>query len=572
MNDLALFDSAIRRIVSFVRNRSCGIMSILAARFFLIGCITTSFSPEDEANIERAFAAEFQEKSANDYFKCKFYGIMHGNEEEYRNQHSKLFTHAFVVKCREKAKKGDVKCQALYGSALLHGWGVMSNQVDAVKWLTKAADTDNRLIQDYLGECYFFGIELNSNVEEGIKWLQKAANLGYAPSQRLLGVCYYSGLGVTKDIELGLLLTQKAAKQGDALAEAQLWGWETTKKNQNEFDKLCDDAKHGNADAQTKLAKHYQLGGEVSFGVTVEKDVIKAFDLYSRAASNGKTEAQIELGRCYEKGIGTIEDKREAFRWYKCAADKSSAEAQRIVGWCYQAGIGVEADAEKAIEWFEKAVAQKDTFAQVMLADCYYYGEGVETNEVNDAIAVALYGEASDRGDLMATYCLGECYQNGRGVIKDSIKATRLFRKLSNGNEQFSDFDLAVKLASLRFDLPESYHFALSKISSENQPLRDKKILRNNLVVLSLLRYYKNDKYTLERLSAPPDPKENELIFQAFYGIQSKKINLVNGRQLTATRFTEYGQPVAVKCFLSALMKAMANIQFYIRVIFVKET
>ncbi len=61
---------------------------------------------------------------------------------------------------KQIAYAGDVQAQVHLGVIYLTGDGVAKDDVEAVKWLRKAADQDSALAQRYLAEMYFKGAGL----------------------------------------------------------------------------------------------------------------------------------------------------------------------------------------------------------------------------------------------------------------------------------------------------------------------------------------------------------------------------------------------------------------------------
>ena len=58
---------------------------------------------------------------------------------------------------------------------------------------------------------------------------------------------------------------------------------------------------------------------KVGFGV--KQNLIKAIELYNKAANQGYAPAQCNLAYCYEMGIGIDVDLNEAVRYYRLAGD-----------------------------------------------------------------------------------------------------------------------------------------------------------------------------------------------------------------------------------------------------------
>ncbi|WP_268808418.1 tetratricopeptide repeat protein [Oceanospirillum multiglobuliferum] len=61
----------------------------------------------------------------------------------------------------------------------------------------------------------------------------------------------------------------------------------------------------------------------------------------------------------YHSGIGVKQDPEKAFRWFKKAAEQGNTKAQYNLGLMYRSGLGVEQDMVKAVMWFKKAAEQE---------------------------------------------------------------------------------------------------------------------------------------------------------------------------------------------------------------------
>jgi hypothetical protein len=82
----------------------------------------------------------------------------------------------------------------------------------------------------------------------------------------------------------------------------------------------------------------------------------KAFELFTRAAGNGDPEAMFELGKLYEKGIGTEQDFARAIDLYQKSADLGFADAINDLGFLYYQGAsGLKRDPQRGITLFLKA-------------------------------------------------------------------------------------------------------------------------------------------------------------------------------------------------------------------------
>jgi len=81
-----------------------------------------------------------------------------------------------------------------------------------------------------------------------------------------------------------------------------------------------------------------------------------AISLLEKATNNGDPEAAYELGRLYERGIGTKQDTIKAIELYRLAAKDNFADAINDLGFLHhQGGLGIVRDQKRAIELFGRA-------------------------------------------------------------------------------------------------------------------------------------------------------------------------------------------------------------------------
>lgn len=100
------------------------------------------------------------------------------------------------------------------------------------------------------------------------------------------------------------------------------------------------------------------LGVLYSNGFGVEKDALKAVELFLDAASSGNQRAQYNLSTMFLKGEGVEKDESEAFKWAMKSAGQGFPLAQFLVAQMYERGVGVAASNGQAIKWYETVVKQ----------------------------------------------------------------------------------------------------------------------------------------------------------------------------------------------------------------------
>jgi TPR repeat protein len=102
----------------------------------------------------------------------------------------------------------------------------------------------------------------------------------------------------------------------------------------------------------------FLLGVFYHFGIGINVDKQKAFDLYQKAANSENIFGILSLGYCYNNGIGTRVNKQKAFELYQKAANLGNYLAQYHLALMYENGKGVKRDIIQAINWYKKSADQ----------------------------------------------------------------------------------------------------------------------------------------------------------------------------------------------------------------------
>ncbi len=247
---------------------------------------------------------------------------------------------------------------------------------------------------------------------------------------------YYYGLnGVTADNDKALEAFQKAADLDSAEAYYYIGGIHSRAEEYDESIKSLEKAiELGNSMAKLALGDYYH------FGIGVEKDNVKAKELFEEAVNEG----------CIESNVG--------------------------LGWIYLTGDGVDADVSRAIEYFELATSgtELDWICEAYrnLRDIYtgYYDEKYkDENKVDENVAkieelssswdpdytgynglayeaIGNYDKALEwyqKADTsLSLYQIGWWYANGaNGFEQDNTKAREYFEKAAGlGNTGAMDW------------------------------------------------------------------------------------------------------------------------------------
>ena len=356
---------------------------------------------------------------------------------------------------KKAADVGDAEAQCELGDMYYLGQHVEQDYAQATEWYKKAANNGYRQAQYSLGDMYYFGQYVEQDYVKATEWYRKTADTPDDDDKYIgdhyrdygafalhrLGDIYKNGLGVEKDLSKA----KELYKQADA---REIYGIGSTW-----IERI---ANNDNGRAQCRLGEMYHHGMD-----EVEKNVTKAIEWYEKAANNGNAQAAFALYEIYNQGWDVKKDKAKALEWYKKAADNGLDEAQEILretevysqiaeqykkaaadgdteaqiqlGLMFIEGLGVEQDYAKAKELFEIAAASGDAFAQGCLAEMYFEGLGVEQNYTK---ARKLFEIAANKGIIEAQYRLGDIYRHGLGVERDHVKAKEWYDKANAQDNQ----------------------------------------------------------------------------------------------------------------------------------------
>ncbi len=252
-----------------------------------------------------------------------------------------------------------------------------------------------------LGMRYLEGTDVNKDIDEARRLFISAANWGYPKAQYQLGLYYESGLlNLPVDKSESLKWLRKAANKG-------------------------------HQEAAIHLVEIYKKDAE----------------------QNNYPEAQYQLALCFKDGFGVVKkDEKEAVKWYEKAAEQGFTPAQLNLGVCYARGEGIERNLAKAVKLYEQA-AIKEPEAQYNLGICYKNGSGVEKNNI-EAMRLfhqasescfklayekltSIYEELANEGDPEAQYNLGLCYKDQLlGIYENKEEAAKWFRKAIEKNHE----------------------------------------------------------------------------------------------------------------------------------------
>jgi TPR repeat protein len=144
-------------------------------------------------------------------------------------------------------------------------------------------------------------------------------------------------------------------------------------------------------------------------GKGVSQDNAQAAEWFRKAADQGNSFAQNELGKLYYVGTTIPKDYAQAAEWFRKAAEQGLAEAQYKLGFQYDQGEGVPKDHEQAIVWYQKAAYQGNSRAIELLGykSLMESGKAVpvkiidrKTSETGYSYVVPAYSHSSSNTNL----------------------------------------------------------------------------------------------------------------------------------------------------------------------------
>ncbi len=257
-----------------------------------------------------------------------------------------VYDKEFIIKnSYYMAVGGHMESQLLWGSLYIDGDYFPHDYSKAVFWLAKAAEKGNIEAQCNLGYCY----EQLKDFSNAIKWYRCSAEKGNTYGQCNLARCYLKGIGVTKDYNQALQWFEIAAHQGSADGVDGVERIQFILEYSESSQKYIQRAKEGDVRAQINLGIEYLSDENIIFA----QDLKMALYWLEKAADQGNSKGQYELGNCYKEMGKSF----QAAYWYKMAAGNGNAHGQHSLAECYENAIGLPQDCKQALIWYKKALS-----------------------------------------------------------------------------------------------------------------------------------------------------------------------------------------------------------------------
>ncbi len=337
------------------------------------------------------------EKAYDSYLKAAEYD---SGEAYYFLSMFNMFGHGIDVNYEKANELTDKAIEAGYDMAnFQHGWSYL-NELGVAKDSAKAKE-------------YF---------EKSLSSIKKLSREGNPEAQNLYGILSLGGLVVQKDIEQAKKYYDLASKKGHLAAIENL-------ASLNKNDKKYKEAFEGFEKCMKvgRYSCYRNLGDMYRFGQHVEKDTVKALELYTHAANNKDLRSQYLLGSFHLNGNIAKKDRIKAIGWYTKAAERGHINAQNDLGTIYFS----EKKYNEGEKWFLKAVEKGNAYAAYNMGLIYHGGLGRDKDYEK---AKNWFINAAKKNHRASQYRLGLMFENGEGVQKNSVEAKNWYSKSAKNN------------------------------------------------------------------------------------------------------------------------------------------
>ncbi|EDY85185.1 Sel1 repeat family [Verrucomicrobiia bacterium DG1235] len=250
----------------------------------------------------------------------------------------------------ERAKeleKTDVRAAYAMTRRREKGWLVSreSNLAKLSKAYLRQAKLKYVRSQHMYGKFNYSGKGVEIDYKEALRFLSLSANRGYSDSYFYLGYMYSEGLGVGMDSDKGFYWYDRAVEAGDASAST-----------------------------------YNNLGVVYEYGNGRPKDLVKACEMYEKAAELDSKKGLFNLAVLREKGLGSKKNMEEAVRLYSKSADlgylKAAKRLMELYRWNSQ-----WRDVDEMVYWLERSAELGEHSAMLEMSERYFKGIDVPKSQ-----------------------------------------------------------------------------------------------------------------------------------------------------------------------------------------------
>ncbi len=253
---------------------------------------------------------------------------------------------------------------------------------------------------------------------------------------------------------------RKAAEAGMKEAKCDLYPLLFATNHEEEAVKWLEKAaSEGNVDAQIELGDYlYKPDGRED-----DKDCIKAFQWYNKAANQNNDVAYMRVARAYENGNGVGKNLYKAFQYLQKAADAGIMEAVLSLADYYDLGWGVEEDNVKAVELYQQAAKseQSDVASEACcnLGIWYSVGHNVDINLETSFKWYKKATEMESKYKFLGMLNVARAYEEGMGVDKNIDEAEKWYIRAAESEIGFMQNEIGNFYRDTKEDLKSAYYW-----------------------------------------------------------------------------------------------------------------
>lgn len=357
------------------------------------------------------------------------------------------------------AEHGFLPAQVELGRRYIYGKGVEKDNAHGVKWVTKAAASNDSRAQELLCSIFFYECS-EAERPKLLQSIKEAAARNSQPCQRSLSLAYYYGLSTKPDLTRAFVWCKEAADRNKAQSQFQVaryfqygLGTDTNEKEMFSYDEKA--AKQGVTSSQLQLAIDY-LNGRA-----VKQNAQEGLKWLEKAAKHGNCRAQTLLGLIYKFQLFDKNDASLAEQYLAepvkqksstaiyltrlggakssdglkqlQAAARSDQHAAAVLAEMYATGCGAKLSLPDAIKWYQIAASKGDSDSQVRLG--MLHNNGAVDGKPNFAEAQSLFEKAAVAGNSEGMYYCGRNELSGLGCKLNRDRGrTRLRKAAESGS------------------------------------------------------------------------------------------------------------------------------------------
>jgi TPR repeat protein len=241
-----------------------------------------------------------------------------------RNIELKKLTAADVSVLKASALRGEQRSMTIVGIALAEGRGVAVDVLGAVRWLEKAAKTDD-VAQEYLGTMLRNGRGVPQNQARARALFAKAASQGNRRAQYDYASLCFNGEGGPQDVDTAAKYFEIAARQGDPEAQHMIGRmYQYGRGVVQDFEQAT--RWYEAAAKQNHVPSIFALGISYVEGDMGVRDGERARKYLERAASMGSWVAAVKIANMYHTGDEAPRNDAEAYKWFSIARELSGVD------------------------------------------------------------------------------------------------------------------------------------------------------------------------------------------------------------------------------------------------------